>query len=101
MSDLNYLKAKCERYGNYFFDPGAMEFFNSHIHDIVRIDSTSRFKSYRVITSDRMELTDPIRFTVRHFVIDDRDGRVTNRNASEFRQFETLNEARLHIRDGI
>lgn len=101
MSDLDYLKSKCERYDNNFFDEDAMAFFNSRIHDVVRMGSTQTVKSYRVITSERMELTDPLRFTVRHFIVDDIEQVVILNNIGAFRQYETLNEARLHIKDGI
>ena len=97
MSDLNYLKAKCDQFGNYFFDRESMDFFNSRIHDVLRIGP----KTYRVITSEQMDSIDPRMFTVREFVIDEANGNVDRDNVSGFMEYATIYEARNHIKDGI
>ena len=94
MSDLNYIKAKCEQFGNTFFDPEAMRFFNSRIGKVLRIDSNT----YRIITSERFE-DEPRRYTVREFSI--MHNSVRTNSVSEFQEYATREEAIKHIKDGI
>lgn len=96
MSGLNYLKSKCEQYNNYFFTQGALEFFNSRIGMVLRINENT----YRVVTGEKFE-DNPRRYTVREFVIDQSAGSVYDSNVSGFQEYATQAEAVKHIKDGI
>lgn len=96
MSDLDYLKSKCEQYNNYFFTQGALEFFNSTIGKVLRIDANT----YRVVTGEKFE-DNPRRYTVREFVIDQSAGSVYDSNVSDFQEYATRAEAIKHLKDGI
>ena len=95
MSDLDYLKAKCDQFGNYFFTPGAMRFFNSRIGKVLRIDENT----YRMVTSERMDMDSPRLYTVREFTV--LSDSVRDTVIGEFQQYTSTREANKHIKDGI
>ena len=94
MSDLNYLKSKCDQFNNYFFTPEAMRFWNSRIGQVLRVDANT----YRVVTSERQE-NEPRMYTVREFSI--LHDRVSDTVIGEFQQYATRTEANKHLKDGI
>ena len=71
----------------HFFDKGAMSFFNSRIESGV-------LKGKYFITSERMELTDPKRFTLR---VANNDGSIDT--VGEFQQFRSTIEAKEYLKE--
>lgn len=97
MSDFDYLKAKCQQFGNHFFDADTMDFFNSRIEKVIRVSPNE----YRLITSEIMDDSYPRRFTVRHFTIDQAAGKVDDDNVSAFMEYDTFMNAKAHLMDRI
>lgn len=95
MSDLDYIKAKCDQFGYTFFERESMRFWNSRIGKVLRINENT----YRMVTSERMDYESPRKYTVREFVINANS--ITRSDVSEFQEFYTSHEANSHIKDGI
>lgn len=95
MSDLNYLKSKCDQFGSYFFTKDSMAYWNSKVVKVLRIDPNT----YRMVTSERMDMDSPRLYTVREFTI--LSDSVRDTVIGEFQQYTSAREANKHIKDGI
>lgn len=71
---------------NHWFEPRTMRFFNSHVE-------SGMYGGRFFITSERMELTMPKRFTVREALP---DGDI--KTVGEFQKFSSLEQAREHAK---
>lgn len=96
-SNLSIIKRAAKEHGNYFFTPGAMQFFKSRIHDVKRVKGTD---DYRMITSEQYE-DEPRSFTVRHVHMPTRTATLIVDTIGEFQQHDTLDEARAHVWDEV
>ena len=70
--------------GYHFFDKDSMRFFNSRIE-------TGLYKDNTFITSERYDYNYPREYTIRRAV----DGGIKIETIGEFRQFETLEDAKI------
>lgn len=84
-TDIAEMKQANTEAGQFFFSPGAMEFFNSVIE-------TGVLYGRYFITSERAELSDPKRYTVRML-----DDNARDHTVGEFQQHATLDSAKTFL----
>lgn len=93
-SSVPQMKVAVKNSGNHFFDADTMRFFNSKIE-------TGILQKRFFITSERMEITDPKKYTIRFFMRDF-EGSTSGLDCfsvGEFQQFETLAEAKDYLKE--
>lgn len=92
-SSVPQMKAAVRNSGSHWFDKNTMRFFNSKIE-------TGILQKRFFISSERQEITDPKRYTIRYFV---RDNNATPaldcHTVGEFEQFETLADAKDYLKE--
>lgn len=71
--------------GKYFFSPGTMRFFNSRI-------KSKLIRDKYFITSEYMDITCPVKYTIREALA---DGRI--KTVSKFQEYDDLEDAILAI----
>ena len=90
--NIDYLKAKAEQAGSYFFDEGAMRIFNSRVlpSSFTKMDEGV----YRFVTSERTD-DEPRFYTIREVTLD--PFRIID--VSEYKEYATGREAMKHIKE--
>ena len=105
---MDYIIARAERAGSHFFEKSTMHFFNSRLLPATLTQIGPDGDDFRFVTSELMPGDARRTYTVRsvHFFrVADNNGtpreRVEFDTVGEFRQHNSSQQARKHIRDGL
>lgn len=82
---ISDVKRICRERGDYFFDKDTMDFFNSVIESPL-------YKNRTFVTSERIDIYYPKRYTIRRFNPDGEPGSLIE-TVSTFQQYEDRDEA--------
>lgn len=92
-SSVPQMKVAVSNAGSHWFDKGTMKFFNSKVE-------TGILQKRFFISSERMELSEPKKYTIRYFVRDnDATPALDCHTVGEFQQFETLKGAKDYLKE--
>lgn len=92
-SSVPQMRVAVTNSGSHFFDRAAVRFFNSKVESPI-------IASHFFITSERMEKSDPKRYTIRYF--EQTNGEMMcSRELGEFQEFETLAAAKTALRKAL